>query len=281
MKTKSPVSTWIILGSALLVSFAFGKTLQAATELAKINGQSITLEDFNRRYQEAEKLFQLKRASRKVFLEDLIKRDLAIQEAKKEGLDKDPEVIERMNAVLYQSLLTKKLASEFEDIHVSDSEAKDYYAKNPEVRTSQIFVGVRSEAKPDEVKKALQKIKAIQEEELKDGKKNFSEVAQRRSEGLTAAMGGDIDYQTKDKLDPLYYETALKLRTPGKVSDIIKTQFGFHIVKLTGIKPWDEADHAMVKRLVFEEKRAQIYEHYMSKLRAEAKVQVHSELLKD
>jgi parvulin-like peptidyl-prolyl isomerase len=254
---------------------------QAATELAKINGTSISLEDFNKKYKENLKFFQFKAPSKKDVLDDLIKRELGIQEAKKMGLDKDADVIDRMNTVLYHAMLDKKLSKEFETISVTDEQAKEYYSKYPEIRTSHIFVAVAPDATAEQQKAAYEKIKKINDEQLRDGKQGFAEVAQRFSEGAAAPMGGDIDYQTRDKLDPAYYEAALKLKTPGKVSPIVKTGFGYYIIKLTAIRPWEDADKGQVKRMVFDEKRAQIFDRFMAKLRNSAKVQVKNELIKD
>lgn len=276
MKKKS--LTFLVVIFAL---FGFAKAIEAATELARVNGTVISLEDFNKKYRENLKFFQFKAPTRKSVLDDLIKRELGIQQAKKEGLDKDPEVIDRMNTVLYHALLDKNLTKDFEKIHVTDEEAKDYYAKNPEVRTSHIFVAVRPDASAEEGKKAYEKIKKIQDEDLKGGTASFAEVAQNKSEGIAAPMGGDIDYQTRDKLDPTYYETAVKLRTPGKVSGIVRSQFGYHIIRLTAVKPWEDVDKAQVKRQLFDERRGQIFEGYMAKLKQQAKVQVKSDLLKD
>jgi parvulin-like peptidyl-prolyl isomerase len=269
------------LGLALSLAMIPGVSAHAATELAKINGATISLEEFNQRYQDNLKFFQFKAPSRKAVLEDLIKRELAIQEARKLGLDKDPVVIERMNTVLYQALLEKKLAKEFEQIKISDDEAKAYYSKNPEIRTSTIFIALAPNASPEEVKKATDRLRQIQNEQLKPGKMTFAEVAQRFSEGPAASMGGDIDFQTRDKLDPAYYDAALALRTPGKVSEIVRTPFGLHLIKLAAVRSWDETDRGQVKRMIFEERRAQIFEKFMGQLRTQAKVNVRSDLLKD
>lgn len=265
----------------LILLLAGTAPARAATELAKINGTSISLEDFNKKYKENLKFFQYKAPSKKDVMDDLVKRELGIQEARKAGLDKDPDVIDRMNTVLYHALLDKKLSKEFEAISVTDEQAKDYYGKYPELRTSHIFVAVRPDASAEEQKAAYEKIKKINDEHLRDGKQGFAEVAQRFSEGAAAPMGGDIDYQTKDKLDPAYYAAALALKTPGKVSSIVKTGFGYYIIKLTAVRPWEEADKGQVKRIVFDEKRAQIFDRYMNQLRNQAKVTVKSDLLKD
>jgi peptidyl-prolyl cis-trans isomerase C/peptidyl-prolyl cis-trans isomerase D len=185
-----------------------------------------------------------------------------------------------MNTVLYHALLEKKLTKDFEGIHVSEDEAKSYYEKNPEIRTSHIFVALRPDAGSADQKQAYDKIKKIRDEHLEGGKMSFAEVAQRFSEGPSAPMGGDVDYQTKDKLDPSYYEASVKLGV-GKVSGIVRTQFGYHIIKLTAIRSWEEADRAQVKRMVFEEQRAKIFDKYMSSLRNQNKVTVHSDLIKE
>lgn len=268
----------MILAASFVI---FVSLARASTLLAKINGTTILLEDFNKKYKDNLRFFQFKAPTKKNVLDDLIKRELGIQEAKKLNLDKDPEVVERMNTVLYHALLDKKLSKDFELIHVSDADAKEYYDKYPEIRTSHIFIALRPDAKPEEVQKAETRIKKIYNDFVKPGKMTFAEIAQRYSEGVAAPMGGDIDYQGKDKLDPQYYETALNLKSPGKISGIVRTQFGLHIIKLTSIRPWDAADRAQIKRLVFEEKRALVFEKFMSQLRKQAKIEINDALLKD
>jgi peptidyl-prolyl cis-trans isomerase C/peptidyl-prolyl cis-trans isomerase D len=271
--------------SVLAMLTVFGaRNIIAATELARVGSSVISLEEFNTKYKENLKFFQFKAPTKKSVLDDLINRELGIQEAKRAGLDKDPLVIDRMNTVLYHALLDKRLSKDFEGIHISDDEAKEFYGRNPEIRTSHIFVAVRADAPADQVKKAHEKIQKIQEnniKDIKDGKISFAEVAQRQSEGVAAPMGGDIDYQTRDKLDPAYYETAVNLKTPGKISGIIRSQFGYHIIKLTAIRPWEEVDKAQVKRLVFDERRTQIFEKYMGQLRQKSKITVQNDLIKE
>ncbi|MBU6375389.1 MAG: peptidylprolyl isomerase [Bdellovibrionales bacterium] len=247
--------------------------------LAKINGTTISLEDFNARYKENLKFFQFKAPAKQAVLDDLIKRELAIQEAKKLGLEKDPVVIERINTVLYQAVLDKQLGKDLEKITVSDDEAQAFYRKNPEVRTSHIFVALRPDAPADQESAAKKRMASIQES-LKQGA-SFAEVAQNKSDGPAAAMGGDIDYKTKDSLDPAYYQAALALGKPGKVSGVVRTPFGLHLIKLTAVRSWEDADQAMVKRQIFDEKRTVLFEKYMDKLRRDAKVQINASLLKD
>jgi parvulin-like peptidyl-prolyl isomerase len=273
------VKSTAVFSLFLLCALGATRTAGAATELAKVNTTVITLEDFNKKYRENLKFFQFKAPTKKGVLDDLVKRELGIQEARREGLDKDPEVVDRMNTVLYHALLDKKLSKEFEGIHITDDEAKEFYSKNPEIRTSHIFVAVRPDAKPDEVAKAKAKIESIKHDHLDPGKMSFAEVAQRYSEGVAAPMGGDIDFQTKDKLDPAYYQAAIHLKSGKWTDQPIRSQFGWHVIKLANIRPWEEVDKAQVKRLLFDEHRTQIFEHYMAQLKKQGKVAVNDKLL--
>lgn len=270
-----------LLGLAISLMGSVSLKAVAATELAKVNTKVITLEDFNDKYRENLKFFHFSKPSKENVLDDLIKRELGIQEARKLGLDRDPEVQERMETVLYHALLEKNLGKEFEKIHVTDDEASSYYKKNPEIRTSHIFVAVPAGADKATEEKALKKIKKIMDQNLGAEKMNFAEAAQRFSEGPSAPMGGDIDYKTKDQLDPTYYDTAVKLGSAGSTSGIVRSQFGYHIIRLTAVRGWGDTDKAKIKRLVFENRRQEMFDRYMTDLRKKAQVSVNNNLIKN
>ncbi len=250
----------------------------AATEVAKVNGKVITLEEFNKKYSALLPLYQNKVPTKATVLEDLVKRELGVQEAKKLKLDQDPEVIEEMNTVLYQALLRKQLNKDFEKISITDTDARAWYNKNPELRTSHIFIPLAPGASREAEAEAMRKIKDIQN--LLKGKESFAEIAQKHSEGVAAPMGGDIDYQSKSQLDPAYYEAALALRSPGKVSGIVRSQFGFHIIKLTAIRPWGEVDPSAIRQDVFNERKQSLFDSYMKVLRSKAQITVKNDLVK-
>lgn len=267
---------------AVPLALGIAVTVHGATELARVNSKLITLEEFNEKYKDSMRFFRAKTPTKKNVLDEIINRDLGVVEAKKLGLDKDPEVIDRINTVLFHALVDKQLASKFDAIKISESEARAFYKKNPEIRTSHIFTSVRFDATPAQEREALMKItkiKKILDDALKSEKQTFAEIAVAHSEGVAAAAGGDIDYQTKDKLDPIYYQTAVALGKPGNVSGIVRSQYGYHIIKLTGKKDYTEVDPGMVRRLAFEEKRSAIFDQYMASLRSKAKVSVNYGLL--
>jgi peptidyl-prolyl cis-trans isomerase C len=141
-------------------------------------------------------------------------------------------------------------------------------------------VPVAPKASAADEAKARERVTQIQNQHIKPGKMSFSEVAQRFSEGPSAPMGGDQDYQTRDKLDPDYYAAAVKLSV-GQVSPIVRSQFGFHIIKLTAVRSWEEVDKGYIKQLVVEQKRQEAFEEMVTGLRKKAKVVVNTALLKD
>lgn len=277
--TKRSVFTLFLPLLSLFGAFFLSDAAFAAVELARVNGKVITLEEFNKKYQALLPLYQAKTPSRQTVLEDLIKREVGVQEARRLKLDQDPEVQDEVNAVLYQALLKKQLTKDLEKIQITDTDARASYTKSPDIRTSHIFVAVAPGATKEEESIALKTLKDIQTRELSAGK-SFSEVAQKFSEGIAAPMGGDIDYQSKAQLDPTYYNTALALRTPGKVSGIVRSQFGYHIIKLTAIRPWNEVDPAVVKQEIFNSRKQNVFDRYISGLRSKAQIQVKNDLVK-
>ena len=252
----------------------------AITEAAKVNDKVITLEQVNAHFSELSRNGNSAINTKKAALDDLIKKEAAIQEAKKIKLDQDPAILERINSVLFYALLEKKLGSEFEKITLSDAETKNWYEKNPEIRTSHIFVALPADASSEEEQKAAAKINQALAE-VKAGKMSFAEAAQKISEDPSANAGGDIDYRMKDRLDPTYYKAAIKLGKAGDLSSLIRTPFGLHVIRLTGKHSWIEVDRNRVKRIILEERRQDLVARYLNDLRQKAKVSVNDRAIKE
>ena len=69
-------------------------------------------------------------------------------------------------------------------------------------------------------------------EELKKGA-NFKDLARKHSTCPSKSQGGDLGWFGPGKMVPAF-ENAVKRMSVGSVSDLVKTQFGFHLIKLTG-----------------------------------------------
>jgi peptidyl-prolyl cis-trans isomerase C/peptidyl-prolyl cis-trans isomerase D len=252
----------------------------AATEAAKVNGTVITLEEVTARLAEATRANPLAPPTKKSILDELIKREAALQEARKMNLDSDPTVHERMNTVLFFAYIDKKLQPDFDKMTISDAEAKSWYEKNPEIRTSHIFVALPPEANGDDEKAAEKKL-ADTLAQVKSGKLSFAEAAQKYSEDPSASVGGDLEYRMKDRLDPAFYHAALKLGKLGDITGPVRSAYGVHLIRLTGKHGWTEIDRMRVKRIMLEERRQELVTRLLDGLRQKASVTVNSKVIKE
>jgi len=138
-------------------------------------------------------------------------------------------------------------------------EAVQKAGAEPEVRARHILVPTEDEAKAvlAEIKKGT----------------DFAELAKQKSKDPgAAAEGGDLGYFGKDQMVPEFAETAFKLNK-GEVSDPVKTQFGWHIIKIEDKrnKPVPSFENVKEQIETFVARRAQA--DYIAKLRQAAKIE--------
>ncbi|HEY5975636.1 MAG TPA: peptidylprolyl isomerase [Geobacteraceae bacterium] len=139
--------------------------------------------------------------------------------------------------VVISSFVEREIAGK---IKVSDDEIKKFYNENKDkfsqeaqVRASHILCGFDAKATDEEKKKAKEKAAGLLKE-VKGGK-DFAELAKANSTCPSSAQGGDLGYFGKGQMVPPFEQAAFALK-PGEVSDVVETQFGYHIIKLTDKK---------------------------------------------
>jgi len=118
----------------------------------------------------------------------------------------------------------------------SDADAKGFYEKNPDnfkeqesVRASHILIRVDEKADAAAKQKARAEIESVLKQVKAGG--DFAKLAQEHSQDGSAAQGGDLNYFNKGQMVPAFDKVAFELK-PGQVSDLVKTQYGFHIIKV-------------------------------------------------
>ena len=165
---------------------------------------------------------------------------------------------------------------------VTDAEAKEFYDKNPErfkqpemVRASHILIMVRDEDGEAAKKDARAKIDAV----LKRAKagEDFAALARENSQDGSAAGGGDLDFFPSEKMVAPFADAAFKLKT-GEISDVVTTQFGYHIIKATDRKPASMLPLAEVneqlKQGLSQQKKQQVAQQFIAQLRQKSRVEV-------
>lgn len=271
-----------ILSTSLLASLilSFSAHAQKGTDVvATIGNKKITLDEFNKKYKEVTSQVITNTPSRKVFLEDLIRYEIGLLEAKKRGLEKDPMVAERLNQELYKGLLEKELGKKVQESKVTEQEMREYYANNPQIRMSDILIEVKPGATPQQRAEAQKRAQEILAEVLKS-KRPFEELVRLYSDDLTTKnLGGDVGWQSRLTLVPNYYDEALKLKINQITPKLVETAFGFHIFKLTGKRSYEEATKREIRMAVFDEKRKALFDAFFAQLKKQYPVNVNSNLV--
>ncbi len=210
------------------------------------------------------------------YLEGLIEERILVVQAKKEELHKKKEYKERVREMKDQVLMGLMMEElRRKHIAVTENEINDYYENQKDeflnsekVRASHILLTGREDAE-------------IVMKKLKDGEK-FEDLAKQYSiDSMTAARGGDLSYFSKGDMVPDFERAIFNLSNVGDITDIIKTQFGYHIVKLTGRKKMEEKTVSDAKDDISKLIQRNKYNELMEQYKREMKVDINEELLGD
>ena len=206
-----------------------------------------------------------KRVQRQV-LDQLIAQELLWQEAKRKGFVATPAEVDQAiaqlrqnydNDVAYQLELERNgftpetyredlkrqmsvwhwAQETFTDaVTVSDEDIHEFYVANPnrfrqpeQVKARHVLINVATDADEATVEAARQAIEKILAEARAGA--DFAELARQHSEGPTAPRGGDLGIFSRGQMVKPFEDAAFALQ-PGEISDVVRTRFGFHVIKV-------------------------------------------------
>ncbi|MEA2036626.1 MAG: peptidylprolyl isomerase [Nanoarchaeota archaeon] len=254
-KTIKKISAVVVLIVILAVAFYFAfKTLTPQKAIATVNGEAITSEELNIKYDQLPDQYKLF-VTKEDFLEQMINVKLLLQEAKEQEVVVNEDQIEEeldnlrkqvatdeefeqllaeggttldeLKQQIKEQLTINKLLDDvvLSNIDISESRIESYYEENKaefeakagEIRLRHILVGTEEEAKEllDDLKKGA----------------DFADIAALNSiDTASAANGGDLGFAGKGKLVKEFEDAAFMLKV-GEMSGLVETQFGFHIIK--------------------------------------------------
>ena len=196
--------------------------------LATVNGREITERDVNMLLQnfnsQGNTNFNSEQG-KKQLLDELINQELFYFEALENDYDKEEGFLQEVEINKVNILKNYALRKVLDDANVTEEEAADYYDNNKEsfktpesLQASHILVEDEEKAKGilGEIENGL----------------SFEEAAEKYSTCPSKARGGDLGSFSRGKMVPEFEDAAFSMEK-GEISEPVKTQFGYHIIKLT------------------------------------------------
>ena len=206
---------------------------------------------------------------------------------------------------LAEEVKMKKLAKELTDSNVSDADAKKYYNENikqfkypDKVRASHILISVNPQeieeiitsdkenagASKEEIKKKVDaeiaNKKAKAEKVLAEAKKDpsqFEKLAKENSDDTTTAVkGGDLGFFAAQEMVPEFSKAAFSMK-PNTISNLVQTQFGYHIIMVTdrmaaGQQPFEKVKND-IKGFLETQKQLQAIDKLVESLKKNATIE--------
>jgi peptidyl-prolyl cis-trans isomerase D len=167
-------------------------------------------------------------------------------EAHKENYKTDPAI-----KVRYLKFEPKTYASQVE---IPDDEISAYYEEHPDefqnpktVQARHILIKVDPNASAEDVAKAKERIEAILKK-ARDGQ-NFAELAKQYSEGPSRDKGGDLGTFRREAMVKPFADKAFSMKA-GEISDPVRTQFGWHIIKVEKVNEATKTSLADAKQSI-------------------------------
>lgn len=286
--------------------------------LARVNGEAVTKVDFDRLVKNmevsanqpipAERRDELLRSALDqlvtytVLTQETRVRKVTITDAEIDGNIKQmqsqfPSEQEFKKALAARGMTIEKLRSDARiDLSINkmmeaevsgqppptDAQAREFYDKNPDkfkqdeaVRASHILLRVDEKADEATKKKTLAEAQAV----LKQARagSDFAELARKHSADGSAAQGGDLNFFTKGQMVPAFDQAAFAMK-PGEISDVVTTQFGHHIIKVTERRPpstvaFDQVSPRIKEYLTGQQKQERA-QAFIESLKQKAKIEV-------
>lgn len=223
--------------------------------LATVNGHEITEEyvDFIIQSMGPQRAMQFQsEQGRKQLINDLVNEELFYLFAKENDIDQEEgfkKEVEQMKANLLKQYALKKFLS---DVKIEDEEVRNYYEENKEqfktpesVKASHILVD--TEEKANEILG-----------EIKEGL-SFEEAAKKYSKCPSKEKGGDLGFFSKGRMVPEFEQAAFDMEK-GAVSEPVKTQFGYHLIKVddkkeAGMSSFEEVQNQLSQNLLTNKQR--------------------------
>jgi len=197
--------------------------------------------------------------------EELIARELFMQEAEKKGLARNADVQKQLDAAR-QEIMIRALIRDYLKSHpITEEDIKAEYAKvtkqagEKEYRARHVLV-----EKEDDAKKII--------EQLKKGAK-FEDLAKQSKDTGSAANGGDLDWNAPGTFVKPFSDAMVKLEKGKYTETPVQTQFGWHVIRLDDVRDAKAPPIEQVRPQIQQELERRRIQTLQAELRKSAKIQ--------
>lgn len=245
---------WTLFPLIVLLLLPAGCSRQKDAIVLKVNDDwTLTAKQFRSmvigRYRTPEEAAQQTEETLKSYLDDLLVRRLKVEDALHKGFDTRPEIVKAYNDALRRAAVSELYRDVILKPLIPEKEIREYYDRDKEeVHASHILIKVDRDTNNDQAKAKLEEIR----KELAKGA-DFTQLARKYSEDSTTPNGDLGWFRWGVMVDP-FQRAAFSLK-PGEVSQPVKTQYGWHLIKLhdkklrSDIKPFEEAREEILNRI--------------------------------
>lgn len=236
--------------------------------LAVIAGETITTADFDAYVEnipQEQKAYLSNPQAKQHFIDQMITMRLFAKLGKDEKLDESAEYKRIMEEAQREVLAQIAVREVIKDITVSEEELKSYY----DAHSDQFTKGATVKAKHilTETEETCNDIKA----EVENGTKSFEDAAKEYSTCPSSAQGGDLGEFGRGQMVKEFEDAAFEAEI-GAIAGPVKTQFGYHLVKVesrsdASVLPFEEVKEKIESQLM-QEKRNEAYQAKIAELKA-------------
>lgn len=223
----------------------------------------------------------------------IVEGELIARKAIKDGALKDQALLTKIKSTIARYYSGTKMKIDIEnDLKVTTEDMKKHFEENknkydqPEkIKASHILIKVEEGTDKAKAKKVAEKVLKEVQDSAKDPK-SFTKLVNKYSEDKgSKRRGGDLGYfeRTEDggKMVKPFSDAAFALKNVGDISGIVETQFGFHIIKLTGkrdkvVKTFDDVKKS-IEQTLKTEKRKDGFQDRIEKIKKELGFKINKE----
>jgi peptidyl-prolyl cis-trans isomerase C len=260
------------------------------TVLVSFRRGEITLEEFNKSWEDPDHKNKYK--TKEKLLENMVNEKILVQRARQIGLEEDENVSSQIKVAIEQirkekeekiKISTQQVLTDaatkveiYDKVKLSEEEIEEYYEDNKKdfIKEEEYHLHHILVESQEEAESVLEKISVGAD---------FAELAKENSLCPSGEKGGDLGFITRGMTIKPFEDAAFTLK-PGEISEVVKTEFGYHIIKLEEISPERqktlEEAKTEIEFILLPEKQQQAFTNWLLSLKNETNVQVKKELLR-